>query len=99
MGKHLKKIITLCVTASRPLPQDKLFHLCEVSIREKGNAESLFSKDASGQLPGAQMNGVILAGWVQHLIVVVKAPRTEKGIAECRALVKEEKSIMADCLP
>lgn len=79
MGKHLKRIIILCVTALRPLPQNNLFHLCEVSIREKGDAESLFSKDASGQPPDAQMNDVILAGWVQCLIVVVKALWTEKG--------------------
>lgn len=48
-------------------------------IREKGDAESLFSKDASGQPPDAQMDDVILAGWVQCLIVVVKALWTEKA--------------------
>lgn len=59
MGKQLRRIITLYVTAPRPLPQDKLVHLCDVSIREKGDAGSLFSKDASGQPHDAQVNDVI----------------------------------------
>lgn len=58
MGKHLRRIITLWVTAPRPLPQDK---------------------NASGQPPDAQMNDLVLAGWGQCLIVMVKAPWAEKG--------------------
>lgn len=60
MGKYLRRIITLCVTAPRSLPQDNLFHLCEISIRKKGDAGSLVLKDASVQPPDAQRNDVVL---------------------------------------
>lgn len=45
----------------------------------KGNAGSLFSKDASGQPSDALMNDLILSRWVHCLIVVVKALWTEEG--------------------
>lgn len=45
----------------------------------KGDAGSLFSKNASGQPLDALMNDMILTCWVHCLTLVVKALWTEEG--------------------